>query len=276
MDDTEDLPTSAEFPEFVAATPSQETTTDTADTSLVDDSTANSLIDEAKEKAKLTSKQGTVEAVARKKKYLVIGGGWGGWGVAKALCESDVDADVTLLDALPDPTGRTPYLSKTGKPVEAGTRGFWKDYPNINKLCHELGLKEDDVFSLYQLVVLFSRGVGSDSTCVFRSETAQTSRPTFPVSVFRASIPTSSLHHLVKYWQRRQLFERIPLQDRASMVGLLLATVDCLGGDENVQRQYDRMTCSMNSSYASVLANGSLKISFDLPYSLVCSNHPKN
>lgn len=38
------------------------------------------------------------------------------------------------------------------------------------------------------------------------------------------------------------LFERIPLSDRASMVGLLLATVDCLGADEDVQIMYDRMT----------------------------------
>lgn len=38
------------------------------------------------------------------------------------------------------------------------------------------------------------------------------------------------------------LFERIPLSDRASMVGLLLATIDCLGGDESVQMKYDRMT----------------------------------
>lgn len=38
------------------------------------------------------------------------------------------------------------------------------------------------------------------------------------------------------------LFERIPLSDRASMVGLLLATIDCLGGDESVQEEYDRMT----------------------------------
>ena len=33
---------------------------------------------------------------------------------------------MTMIDALPDPTGGTPYLSSTGKPVEAGTRGFWK------------------------------------------------------------------------------------------------------------------------------------------------------
>jgi hypothetical protein len=48
----------------------------------------------------------------QRKKFVVVGG----WGAAKAICESGIDADVTLLDALPDPTGATPYLSKTGKP----------------------------------------------------------------------------------------------------------------------------------------------------------------
>lgn len=76
-----------------------------------------------------------------KKKYVVVGAGWGGWGAAKALCESGIDADITIIDALPDPTGATPYLSKTGKPVEAGTRGFWKDYPNICELLAELGIQ---------------------------------------------------------------------------------------------------------------------------------------
>ena len=38
------------------------------------------------------------------------------------------------------------------------------------------------------------------------------------------------------------LFERLPLADRASMVGLLVATVDCLAGDDAVKRAYDRMT----------------------------------
>lgn len=52
----------------------------------------------------------------KKKKIAVVGGGWGGWGAAKALCQSKEDIEVTLLDALPDPTGLTPYLSKTGKP----------------------------------------------------------------------------------------------------------------------------------------------------------------
>lgn len=66
------------------------------------------------------------------KNYVVVGGGWGGWGACKALAEAG--QTVTLVDALPDPTGATPYRSTTGKPVEAGTRGFWKDYPNIQDL----------------------------------------------------------------------------------------------------------------------------------------------
>ena len=96
------------------------------------------------------------------KKYVIIGGGWAGWGAAKALCEglpytipptepTDIGnyqyANITLIDALPDPTGATPYISTTGKPVEAGTRGFWKDYPNINKLCAQLGIEEEEVFT---------------------------------------------------------------------------------------------------------------------------------
>jgi hypothetical protein len=75
-------------------------------------------------------------------------GGWAGWGAVKTLCQcAEIDAHVILLDVLPDPTGKIPYLSKSGKPVEAGTRGFWKDYPNINALCKELGLDEHDVFT---------------------------------------------------------------------------------------------------------------------------------
>ena len=54
----------------------------------------------------------------------VIGAGWGGWGAAKALAEAGVR--VTVLDAARDPTGATPFTTPSGKPFEAGTRGFWK------------------------------------------------------------------------------------------------------------------------------------------------------
>ena len=74
----------------------------------------------------LEQEEVSTDRTKKKKKFVVVGGGWAGWGAAKTLCQSDRDAHVILIDALPDPTGSTPYLSMTGKPVEAGTRGFWK------------------------------------------------------------------------------------------------------------------------------------------------------
>ena len=167
------------------------------------------------------------ERNSKKKNYVVIGGGWGGWGAAKALCESSVDCTVTLIDSLPDPTGRTPYLSSTGKPVEAGTRGFWKDYPNLYDLVDELGLKEDDIFTPYLNSSFYSPD-GLEATAPVFSEAAPSFLPS-PLGQVYATLP---------------LFERVPLVDRASLFGLLVATVDCLGdgGDTATMAKYDRMT----------------------------------
>lgn len=190
--------------------------------------------------------------------YIVVGGGWGGWGAAKALCESGLDCEVTLIDALPDPTGATPYLSKTGKPVEAGTRGFWKDYPNINALCAQLNINEDDVFTPFTNSSFYSPD-GLEATAPVFSEAKVSDLLPFdlPLPSFLSSSSDSSSTTTSSFLDETfpqlpsplgqvlatsTLFERIPLEDRASMVGLLLATIDCLGGDETVQEQYDRMT----------------------------------
>jgi len=184
----------------------------------------------------------------RKKNYVIIGGGWAGWGAAKALCESGDNCDVTLIDALPDPTGSTPYLSKNGKPVEAGTRGFWKDYPNINALCAQLDIDENDVFTPFTNSSFYSPD-GLEATAPVFSDATIPELPlpsflkTFGQTKFDSSQPLPPLPSpLGQVLATFPLFERIPLSDRASMVGLLLATVDCLGGDESVQEQYDRMT----------------------------------
>ena len=63
----------------------------------------------------------------------------------------------------------TPYLSKTGKPVEAGTRGFWKDYPNIYNLCDQLGLDQEQVFTPYTNSSFYSPD-GLEATAVAFSE----------------------------------------------------------------------------------------------------------
>jgi uncharacterized protein with NAD-binding domain and iron-sulfur cluster len=179
-------------------------------------------------------------ALEKKRKYVVIGAGWAGYGAAKALCESG--ADVTLIDTLPDPTGATPFLSSTGKPVEAGTRGFWKDYPNINELCRELGLDESRVFTPFTNSSFYSPD-GLEATAPVFTDATFGDFGHIPLlgSLSGTKIPNlpSPLGQVIATFP---LFERIPLQDRASMVGLLLATVDCLGGDETVQEQYDRMT----------------------------------
>lgn len=178
----------------------------------------------------------------KKKKFVCVGGGWAGWGAAKTLCQSDVDCDVILIDALPDPTGKTPYLSKTGKPVEAGTRGFWKDYPNINALCGELGLSEHDVFTSFTNSSFYSPDGLEATAPVFSDANFNLNLPIdLPFFNSKDTFPQlpSPLGQVLATFP---LFERIPLSDRASMVGLLLATIDCLGGDEKVQEQYDRMT----------------------------------
>eukprot|EP00978_Attheya_sp_CCMP212_P009311 scaffold21992_cov46-Attheya_sp.AAC.1 len=226
----------------IRATPADGTEDDTGDEE------AEEVVSSAKEWANQQQREleesiDVPRSTGSKKKYVVVGGGWGGWGAAKALCESGVDAEVILIDALPDPTGATPYLSKTGKPVEAGTRGFWKDYPNINALCAELNLDENDVFTPYTNSSFYSPD-GLEATAPVFSEAKLPKLPfdlPFLDQFLDQPFPTlpSPLGQVVATFP---LFERIPLADRASMAGLLLATIDCLGGDETVQAQYDRMT----------------------------------
>jgi len=194
-----------------------------------------------------------VEESPKRKKYVVVGGGWGGWGAAKALCESGIEnVDITMIDALPDPTGRTPYLSSTGKPVEAGTRGFWKDYPNINELVSELGLDENEIFTPYTNSSFYSPDGLEATAPVFGEATIDNILGGIPFvgdalknAVAEASgsddfpmlpSPLGQVMATIPY------FERLPLADRASMVGLLFATIDCLGGDEETKQQYDRMS----------------------------------
>ena len=164
----------------------------------------------------------SVTKVVEKPKVAIIGAGWGGFGAAKALCEAG--CDVTLLDGIPDPTGATPSVTPTGKPFEYGTRGFWKDYPNIEAMLAELGVNEADVFTDFTASSFFSP-YGLEATA-----------PVFSSSDY-LQLPSP----LGQVFATFDNFRRLPLQDRASMAGLLYAMLD-LGRDDATFRAYDRMT----------------------------------
>jgi uncharacterized protein with NAD-binding domain and iron-sulfur cluster len=211
--------------------------------------------------ASSTQLQPTAVQKKQKIRFVVVGAGWAGWGAAKALCESSLSftttvgeeqndsndiLEVILLDTLPDPTGRTPYTSTTGKPVEAGTRGFWKDYPNINALCSQLQ-SEDDVFTDYTNSSLYSPD-GLEATSPVFAQAKSPDRllggflplPSFLAGASLQNVPSP----LGQVLASASLFERLPIADRASVIGFLLATIDCIGSlnDETIQKQYDRMT----------------------------------
>ena len=173
-------------------------------------------------KPKSKSKDGTAASTERKPKVAIVGAGWGGFGAAKALCEAG--CDVTLLDGIPDPTGMTPSTTPTGKPFEYGTRGFWKDYPNIEATLAELGVRESDVFSDFTASSFFSPDGLEATAPVFSSS----DYPQLP-SPFGQVFATFDN------------FKRLPLEDRVTMVGLLYAMLD-LGRDDETFEAYDRMT----------------------------------
>ena len=146
---------------------------------------------------------------------VVVGAGWAGWGAAKALCEAGIR--VTLIDGMADPTGSQPITTKSGKPFEAGTRGFWKDYPNINALTDELGI--GDIFTEFTTSAFWSPD-GLEATAPVFGEAPQWPSP---LGQMVAKITN---------------FTRLPIQDRLSIAGLLYAVLDLYRSDKTFQ-QYD-------------------------------------
>jgi len=152
----------------------------------------------------------------------VIGAGWGGWGAAKALSENG--CNVTLMDSLPDPTGATPFLTPTGKPFDVGQRGFWKDYPNINKMLADIGVDENEVFTECTESQFYSPD-GLEATAPVFSNSGFPDLPS-PIGQVFASF---------------DLFKRLPVEDRLTIGGLLYAMID-YERDQATFEKYDRMT----------------------------------
>jgi len=162
---------------------------------------------------------GVTGSVDKKKpRVAVVGAGWGGLGAAKALCENG--CEVILLDGAEKPAsgGTTP----SGKPFEAGQRGFWRDYPNMNAMLASLGIAENEVFTDFTESAFYSPD-GLEATA--------------PVFAGAPELP-SPLGQVLASFSR---FRRLPLSDRLSITGLLLAMIDYTR-DEKTFEAYDRMT----------------------------------
>ncbi len=154
---------------------------------------------------------------SRPSHVVVIGAGWAGWGAAKALGEAGVR--VTLLDGMADPTGSTPLTTASGKPFEAGTRGFWKDYPNINALTAELDL--GPVFTDFTTSAFWSPD-GLEATAPVFGDA-----PRWPSPLGQVAATFTN-------------FKRLPIADRLSITGLLYAMLD-LHRSDAVYRRYDNL-----------------------------------
>ena len=146
---------------------------------------------------------------------VVIGAGWAGWGAAKALCEAGVR--VTMVDGMADPTGCTPITTANGKPFEAGTRGFWRDYPNINALISQLGLTQ--VFTPFTTSAFWSPD-GLEATAPVFGDGLQLPSP------------------LGQAFATFENFKRLPVADRLSIAGLLVAMLD-LNRNPEIFSRYD-------------------------------------
>ena len=150
---------------------------------------------------------------------VVVGGGWGGFGAARAAAENG--CRVTLIDA-GDPAAA--MTTPTGKPFEPGTRGFWIDYPNIEALLAERNVPINEVLTDFEASSFFSPDGLEAVAPVFSSS----SFPQLPSPLGQVFATFSN-------------FKRLPVQDRVTMIGLLYAMLD-FTRDEATFEAYDRMT----------------------------------
>lgn len=81
------------------------------------------------------------ERRAGRPKAVVVGAGWAGLGAARALSKGG--ASVSLLDAAGSAGGvSSGWKTERGRTVEAGMKGFWNQYPNLDALALEIGSED--------------------------------------------------------------------------------------------------------------------------------------
>lgn len=105
-------------------------------------------------------------------------------------------------------------------------RGYWIDYPNINNLLSQLNIQENEVFTEFTNSSFYSPNGLEATAPVFSSSKF----PTLPSPLGQIYVSLVD-----------KLFVRLPVSDRVTLVGLLLAMLDTMR-DDDVFESYDRMT----------------------------------
>ena len=161
---------------------------------------------------------------------VVIGGGWAGFGAAWGLANRGVK--VTVLEASSDAVGglAAGWTGPDGRPVELGIHGFWRSYRNCFRLVDQVGLDQDAVFTDWATPALYTDKGLSVAAPIFGD------LPKLPTPLGTALYPQ---------------FQRLPLLERATAVGLLDAFVDFDGTPES-WRRYDGMSARELFSRAGV------------------------
>eukprot|EP01025_Chloroclados_australasicus_P068224 TRINITY_DN9466_c0_g2_i7.p1 TRINITY_DN9466_c0_g2~~TRINITY_DN9466_c0_g2_i7.p1 ORF type:complete len:590 (+),score=61.68 TRINITY_DN9466_c0_g2_i7:127-1770(+) len=152
-------------------------------------------------------------------KVAVIGAGWAGLGATYHLASQGYD--VTLIDGSPNPAGiSSKFVTKKGKQVEPGFKGFWYQYWNIFNLV-EKELQIKDAFTPFT-----PSGFWSPQGLTIES----------PVFSELPRLPTV----LGQFVHTLPLFRKLPLQDRATMFPLMISMLDVNSTDLTYEK-YDKM-----------------------------------
>eukprot|EP00978_Attheya_sp_CCMP212_P019741 scaffold55632_cov56-Attheya_sp.AAC.3 len=101
------------------------------------------------------------EELITPQRVVIIGGGWAGFTAADALSTARKGkVKVTLLDAAPRGTGGLAggWRTSSGRPVESGIHGFWREYKNTFALMeHRIGLNLNDILTPFTPSILVSK-----------------------------------------------------------------------------------------------------------------------
>lgn len=199
-------------------------------------------------------------------RVVVVGGGWAGFTAADTLARASSNVSVTLLDASQRGPGglaggwRTP---KTGRPVEAGIHGFWREYRNTFAMIENIGLDLDDVLTNFTPSILVSEngrvalapvlGNTMDKPNHLQADNLDWSNPRSLLEQIAPLLPSPLDVALLADFNPDS---ELSIADRISGIGLLGAWSDFIQEDRDSWERYDKISAeNLFRSIASISPN---------------------